>query len=293
MNLPDGSERFLASETASDTDTGHAPPLTRRRLLQAASAGALLHAFGKLADAREIVARRPVEPLSVGYLEDSDRLPSLRRQPWRLEEAEGARIIPAAKMPLGDQQLALSTVEMRVHGFYPETPPLRVSPCTTVVLTAFFPSFDPLSPDPKPYYSWQSRLRPAPSTGAPLRFPVPLRDDGGLELVLEVFDGRPSPAGQGAPRILRKGGRRQAPLAPAVDLRSLYTDFTVDWYGGRPKLQRGVYFLGLSPGVWRTAGELAGSLAWKDSDDGERWSLVVSFERAEEHALQAQAAALT
>lgn len=260
-----------------------APPLslTRRRLLQAASAGAALHAFGGQAFAQGAAPQGEVVPLSVGYLEESDLLPSLKHQPWRQGKARGLRIVPADRMDLGDQSLVSSTVEMRVHGFYPGIPPRRLAPFTTTVLTVFFPSFDPLSPDPKPFYSWQGKSWPGASKGSPIRFLVPIREDGRLELVLEVFDGLPTPAGQRAARFLR-GGAAQTPVSTPLELRSLYADFTADWHAGRPKLQRGFYFLGFAPGTWSAPGELPGTIGWKGSRDSERWSLVVSFDRVAE-----------
>ncbi len=261
--------------------------LTRRRLIQAASAGAALHAFGGAALAQSAgssgsardAAQGEILPLSVGYLEDSDLLPSLRFQPWRYRSAGGdeMRVVPAERMPLGDQSLAHGTVEMRVHGFYPGIPPRRLAGFTTVVLTVFYPSFDPIEPGPFPYYSWQGKLWPGPSKSPPNRFLVPLRQDGGLELVLEVFDGRPTALGQGAARVLRGSGR-QAPIGTPVGQQSLYTDFTVDWYGGRPKLQRGFYLLGLAPGLWRAPWEMTESSARTKNQPHEKTSLVVGFE---------------
>jgi hypothetical protein len=205
-------------------------------------------------------------------------LRSLRGQPWRRggKAAGGYRVVPAAQMPLGDQNLALSTVEMRVHGLYPGLPPRRLSPFSTVVLTVFFPSFDPLHPDPFAFYSWQAKLWPGPSKSPPVKFLVPLRHDGGLEMVLEVYDGRPTGLGQGAARVLR--GSVQPPVTAPPELASLYTDFTVDWYGGRPKLQRGFYFLGLEPGAWRAPWDLPGAQEARKRPPHDRCSLVVSFE---------------
>lgn len=257
---------------------------TRRRLIQAASAGAALHAFGGTAFAQSArdAARGEILPLSVGYLEDSDLLSSLRLQPWRRRssgafEAGDLRVVPAERMPLGDQSLAHGTVEMRVHGFYPGIPPRRLSSFTAVVLTVFYPSFDPIEPGPFPYYSWQGKHWPGPSKSPPNRFLVPLRQDGGLELVVDVFDGRPTALGQGAARVLR-GGSRQAPMGTPIEQKSLYTDFTVDWYGGRPKLQRGFYLLGLTPGLWRAPWEMTESSARTKNQPHEKTSLVVSFE---------------
>jgi hypothetical protein len=257
--------------------------LTRRRLIQAASAGAALHVFGGAAFAQSArgAVQGEIRPLSVGYLEDSDLLPSLSPQPWRRRAAveEGLRVVPAERMPIGDQSLAHGTVEMRVHGFYPGIPPRRLANFSAVVLTVFFPSFDPIEPGPFPYYSWQGKHWPGPSKSPPNRFLVPLRDDGGLELVVEVFDSRPTGpgqrVGQGAARVLR-GGSRQASMGRPIGQTSLYTDFTVDWNAGRPKLQRGFYLLGLSPDAWRAPARLENPGA--KSEVLERTSLVVSFE---------------
>jgi hypothetical protein len=249
-------------------------------LLAAASAGAAVHVFGGgVAWAQGAAPKGQVRPLSVGYLEDSDLLPSLRHQPWRRGNARGGfRVVPAEQMTLGDQNLALGTVEMRVHGFYPGIPPRRLAPFSAVVLTVFFPSDDPLYPDPFPYYSWQAKYWPGPSMSPPVRFLVPLRQDGGLELVLEVFDGGPTAMGQRAARMLRGGGPRQAPISAPVSLTSLYADYTVDWYGGRPKLQRGFYFLGLEPDLWRSPWTLPGPEQARRKPPHERASLIVSFE---------------
>jgi len=260
---------------------GSGPILTRRRLLAAASAGAATYAFGGgAAWAQGAAPKGEVRRLSVGYVEGSDLLPNLRAQPWRRggKAASGLRVVPAAQMPLGDQNLAFSTVEMRVHGFYPGIPPKRLAPFTALVLTVFFPSFDPLHPDPFAFYSWQGKLWPGPSKSPPIRFLVPLRHDGGLELVLEVFDGRPTGLGQAAARVIRGGDGATVPLSTPLELRSLYTDFTVDWYGGRPKLQRGFYFLGLEPGVWRAPWDLPGAVEARRRPPHDRTSLVVSFE---------------
>ena len=109
-----GAEQVVGNRWASG------PTLTRRRLLAAASAGAAVQVFGGgVVWAQGATPKGQVRPLSVGYLEGSDLLPSLRAQPWRRggKAAGGLRVVPAAQMPLGDQNLALSTVEMRVHGF--------------------------------------------------------------------------------------------------------------------------------------------------------------------------------
>lgn len=231
--------------------------LSRRRLLQGASAGLLLHGWGARARAQTSVdGLGGVGELSVGYLDGSDLQPSLRARPWaqpkRLDE--GMRVVSAHALPLGDQSLAGEMVVLRVHGFYPRLPGARTAGFSSVMLTVLYPSPDPLDPAPLPVHAWQGMAWPAPTAAPPVELVVPLRDlDGGLEMVLEVFDVRPTAVGQGAARLLRGGPRRspQGPPAPAPARSTLWTDFTVDFDRTRPKLQRGVYFLGLEPDLWR------------------------------------------
>jgi len=258
--------------------SGDGSIMTRRRLLQAASAGAAVFAFGRAAESGQLVAERSLDPLSVGYLDRSEGLRDLRPQVWRRPEArELHRVVPAAAMPLGDQGLARSSVAMRVHGLYPALPPVGLASFTAVVLTVLYPSFDPLRIAPFVFYAWHARIWPGPTSGAPLSFRVPLRDDGGLDLALEVFR-PPGLLADVAGRVLRGG--RQGAAASAAPLRqqTLYADFTVDWYEDRPKLRRGHYFLGLAPGTWRRSWDLPASrdLGTRPPDD--RTSLVVSFD---------------
>jgi hypothetical protein len=162
-----------------------------------------------------------------------------------------------------------------VHGLYPKVPPRRLAGFTHAFLTVFFPSPDPASPRPLAFYSWGIKLVPGRSVGARVRFPVPLRLDGGLEVLLDVI----RPAGssrlaEGAMRVLR-GGAAAADRAAPASLTSYYADFTVDWYDGRPKLQRGIYLLGMATGLWANAASLPGPL---DKPRHELCSLAVSFE---------------
>jgi hypothetical protein len=83
----------------------------------------------------------------------------------------------------------------------------------------------------------------------------------------------------------------QPPVTAPPELASLYTDFTVDWYGGRPKLQRGFYLLGLEPGVWRSPWDLPGAPEARKRPPHDRCSLVVSFEGVPEHDQRLLAAA--
>jgi len=234
-----------------------APP-TRRDVLKLA-AGSVAAAWlgaGRRASA-EAVAGPVDDLLSVGFLDGSDELRRLRPLPWQRQRgrrAETLRVVPADALTVGDSRLALEWVAMSVHGFHPD-PTRQQAPFRQVDLTVFFPSEDPLFPDPVPFYAWGSRRRPASSTAAPTRFVVPLRVDGGLELLLEVRDARIT------------GGR--------LPLLRTYTDFTVDPEDGRPKLQRGIYLLGVLPDAWRSSAVLPEA---DEKPDFARTSLVVSFE---------------
>lgn len=252
--------------------------MTRRQLLRSVTAGAAAYAFGSSALAQAIAVQEEVAALSVGYLEGSELLDDVTVTPWGKNGAgaDGLTVVPAERLPLGDQSLALGVVEMRLHGLYPALPPRRQAGFTAVVLTVLYPSLDPYDPDPFPYYAWQAKLWPGPNQSPPVRFLVPLRDDGGLELVIEVFDGLPAGVAQGAARVLR-GGVRPVPAAGPVHRASLYTDFTVDWHDGRPKLQRGLYFLGLAPQLWRAPWAMRAA-ARGERPLHERASLVVSFD---------------
>lgn len=245
-----------------DGHTLLAPPARRgptRRHVLALTAGGLAAAW--LGAGRRLSASTVAGPvddlLSVGFLEGSDELRRLRPLPWqrrRGDHAETLRVVPADELLLGDAKLALEWVAVTVHGFHPDPTP-RQAPFRQVDLTVFFPSEDPLFPDPVAFHAWGSLRRPARSTAAPLRFVVPLRVDGGLEILLEARD------------VRTPGGR--------LPLLRTYTDFTVDPEAGRPKLQRGIYLLGVLPGAWRSSAVLPEK---GEKPDFARTSLVVSFE---------------
>ena len=256
---------------------GPALSMTRRQLLRSVSAGAAAFAFGNAALAQAVAAQEEVHPLSVGYLEESDLLGDVRVTPWAKDGAgsDGWTVVPAAAMPLGDQSLALGVVEMRIHGLFPALAP-RQARFTTAVLTVLYPSFEPYDPYPFPFYAWQAKLFPGPSESPPVRFLVPLRVDGGLEVVIDLFDGLPAGGASRAARVLR-GGVRPAVAAAPIHRASLYADFTVDFERGRPKLQRGLYLLGLAPELWRAPWEME-SRAGGGRTPHERASLLVSVE---------------
>lgn len=236
---------------------------TRRHFLALAVGGLAAAWLGAERRASAAAVAGPVDDLlSVGFLDSSDDLRRFRPLPWQRRGPRAAplSVVPADALVVGDSRLALDWVEMTVHGFHPDPTP-RQAPFRQVDLTVYFPSADPLLPDPVPFHAWGSRRRPARSTAAPTRFVVPLRVDGGLELLLEVRDARTA--------------------AGRLPLFTTYTDFTVDPEPGRPKLQRGIYLLGLLPDAWRSPSVLPGA---GEKPDFERTSLVVSFEPLDDDA---------
>lgn len=233
----------------------------RRRFLVGGGAFA---AAAALTGPRRALAELGSEPMSVAYVEGSDRLPNLRHLPWR-PATRGSRVptagqswetaieatgyagmdtVDAHEQLVGDQQLALTYVEMRVAGLYPDLPPLGQRNVRSVYMTVIFPPLDPVFPVSAPFLAWSLERRPRRNTGAPVAFPVPLGVDGGLEVILEVVH---DPEERGAARRSYR----------------FHTSFTVDWYAGRPKLQRGLYLLGLEPGLWDAPRSLAPSRTQK------------------------------
>jgi hypothetical protein len=231
---------------------------TRREALGMAAGGLAAAWLGGGRRALAEAAGAVDDLLSVGFVEDSDDFVRLRPLPWQHRQDEPLRVVPADGLLLGDPRLALEWVAVTVHGFHPDPPP-RQAPFRQVDLTVFFPSDDPLRPQPIPFHAWGSKRRPARSTAAPVRFVVPLRVDGGLEMLLEVRDARTA--------------------AGRLPLLRTYTDFTVDPEIGRPKLQRGIYLLGVLPDAWRSAAELPRP---GEAPDFERTSVAVGFEPLDE-----------
>jgi hypothetical protein len=199
-------------------------------------------------------------PLSIGYLEGSDGLARIDRLTWEaiLESGISRRVVPAAEMLVGDQELAGGSVRVTVHGFYPALPALRR--LEKAALVVWYPPFVPELVAPLPFYAWEYRRKPGRNVGQRLSFVVPLEQDGGLELAFHAV---------GLPR-----GAAAASVA-GVERRAMRARFTVDWTAGRPRLQRGVYLLGVDPGTWSTSGLLRGPRAKPDLN---RLSLLVSVD---------------
>src|SRR5262249_30697103 len=102
-----------------------------------------------------------------------------------------------------------------------------------------FPPPDPAVADPPRHHAGGFRRHPAPRPSPPGSFRVPPALDGGLELTMRS----PLP---GAGR----GFAHQSVAAQPLKIKTFQASFTADWQSGRPKLQRGVYLLGVRPGTW-------------------------------------------
>jgi hypothetical protein len=176
-------------------------------------------------------------------------------------------VVPAVELIAGDQTLANELVRVGVRGLYPLPTSDLIG---RVRLTVLFPNPDPARRRPLPFHAWSYESRPAPSPSPPLEFVAPLGVDGGFRLQLDVV---PAP---GAPLSRRS----VAALTQERLGGSFAADFTVDWFEGRPKLQRGVYLLGLAPSTW--SGERTLPVQRRGRQRPlELLSLIVTFDRAE------------
>jgi len=263
-----------------------AAALDRRRFLTLSSAGVAALSLGGLARSAEAATDLAAVPLSVGYLVNSTELPSFDALTWRpylagADPEAGPRaswvspyawhVEPAHRLPIGEQELAGETIEVRVHGLYPE-PPGR-SWFVSAHLDVLYPAPAELEPvlgrgAMLPHFAWSLSPRSVPSPSPPNRFDLPLGHDGGLDLRLRVSPGRGLVGGG-----LRRG---RSGLAAPAEWR-FATRFTVDTAAGMPRLCRGVYFLGLAPDVWRQPVLLPGP---GEPERPDLCSIVISVEQS-------------
>lgn len=194
--------------------------IDRRRFLAMTGAGAALGAMPGLVE-----AALPVEyPMSVGYVDGSDRLASLADLPWR-GDGPTPLAVPAPEIPSGEPSFALELLRLRIAGFYPDWPwPAKERP-NGVDLDVLFEPFDPAVPSPLPFAAWSYRRKPGRNLSPPIGFNFTMEASDGLGLRLR-YEGR--------------------------DGRTYWstTTFTVDDTDGLPRLQRGIYLLGLLPGTF-------------------------------------------
>jgi hypothetical protein len=215
--------------------------IARREFLIFGAASLLTPLVDRLASAALLAPDAPVQvappkPMSIGYVEGSDFMRSFRHLPWEEvyvysestppEDRLGFQVTPARDLTLGNQNMASTIARINVHGFYPSVAWGKRETLETVDLEVYFPNPDPAASAPLPFHAWSFRRSPARNTGQRLSFNIPLGIKGGLQMSLIV-------------------GRRGEAQRQRYD-----TTFTVDWEAGRPKLQKGIYLLGLGPATW-------------------------------------------
>lgn len=270
---------------------------SRRRFLKLASLSAAVGVLPRFAFAQGGAAAAGA-PLSVGYVWGSEEAADVLRPDWwspfraaSLVRAAGERSIAETQRPLevvpadqllGDPRLAVVPVRVAVLGLYPEVDDV---PGVTfdMVLTVHFHTGDPFLPV-VPFHAWGWRDDPAPSSGSPTRFTVPVERDAGLRFTLDVVQvERPAALrALGLGGGVRAGGASRAGGAASAAVgRSTWRQEAVLSVGaepGVPKLQRGVYLLGLEPNLWARPSDLPAG-AFPDELPP---SLVIAVEAVEE-----------
>jgi|SRR6185295_14525290 len=204
---------------------------SRREFLTVSSVGILGISLPTFAWAKEGKA----VPLSVGYVDGSETLRSLKRLPRAVRrpgleaDAEtGLRVVPADSLWAGDGDLYGRPLRIAIRGLYPPTSfegKQRELLPLTANLDVIFPSFDPIDDRPNRFAAWSFRRRGGWNPSPPVRFEFEHAQESPLELSLSVKD------------------------ASGL-VSSFATRFTIDRDSGMPRLRRGLYLLGLSQGTW-------------------------------------------
>lgn len=194
--------------------------LRRRDFLLWGSACAVTAGLG-LETAEAAVKPAQLSPLPIGFVRDSERFRRFRRSAWRRAVRTRVQSVPARSLTLGDQRLAGETIRLGIHGLYPRVP--KSPNLRGADLDILFPSPDPAFPAPLRFHAWSYRPN---NSSPPLSCVVPLGLDGRLDLEMSIHTDQAS---------YRYGA-----------------SFTVDWDSRRPKLQQGVYLLGLTS-AWDSA----------------------------------------
>ncbi len=243
--------------------------IRRREVLVAGSALALVPAWANastaFAGAGSEVAQVVTGPLSVGYLLGSDALERPRFPvpvPAPIAEsgeggglvADGGIAVPAATLAAGDSRLAGGGVLIRFQGFYPGAAVaggLRGLP-DDLRVDVLVRDEDGVA---RPFHAWSYRR--AAGASPPIRFRSWLDEED--PLVVEIEQRGRGVAGRAAElagRLLR-GDSSAKVAAPAAE--RLRAELTLGKRSGLPRLQTGVYFLGLGQGVWDVERALPGA----------------------------------
>ncbi len=204
---------------------------SRREFLTVSSVGILGASLPTFAWAQE----SKTAPLSIGYVDGSESLRSLKRLPRAVRrpgleaDAEtGLRVVPADSLWAGDGELYGRPLRIAIRGLYPPTAfeaKQRELLPLTADLDVIFPSFDPIDDRPNRFAAWSLRRRGGWNPSPPVRFEFEHSQESPLELSLAVKD-------------------------PAGLVSRFATRFTIDRESGMPRLRRGLYLLGLTPGTW-------------------------------------------
>jgi hypothetical protein len=211
--------------------------LRRRDFLALSSLAAVTPLLEPFAAAGELLANATSpssKPLSIGYLEGSQFLSGLSRLAASLPRAtvirqgdtltSGLQVVPASSLPSGDPSLVGGAVRLAVRGFYGPTgsglPP-------AIDLDVYVPALALAAGDGALFHAWSYRGAPAENLSAPLSFPV--WPDWTSNLAL---------------------GLRVVPASGAT--RNFHSTFTLAAQAGQPRLQTGVYLLGLTADAWST-----------------------------------------
>lgn len=211
---------------------------SRREFLTLSSVGILGASLPSFAWAQEGKSA----PLSVGYIDGSETLRSLKRLPRAVRrpgleaDAEtGLRVVPADSVWAGDGDLYGRPLRIAIRGLYP---PVAIEGAQRALLPLIanldvvFPSFDPIDERPNRFAAWSLRRRGGWNPSPPVRFEFEHAEESPLEVALAVQDATGS-------------------------VSSFTTRFTIDRESGMPRLRRGLYLLGLSPGTWASGVNLA------------------------------------
>ncbi len=233
-----------------DHSSSQTAGMRRRDFLKMGATAVLVPLASELAGSATLIAPTApqAEPMSVGYLQGSYELASFDRLPWgdgsnlAPEAAAELEVVPASSLLLGDQDLAGGQARLRIHGLFPDQPARVAKSFDAVDLEVLFPSPDPGAPAPIPFFAWSFRRLPGLNVSQRLALSAPIGPGGRLDLALEI--------------VQRRSAAAAALLGPAPR-RRLETSFTVGWEHGRPKLQRGIYLLGLLPSAWNAPRALA------------------------------------
>lgn len=223
--------------------------LSRRRFLTLGAAGVAAQWLALPARAATLagLGLRADEPLSVGYLDGSERLGWLDFLPWQYDREDWRwRIVPASSLPSGDPFLAVSGVRVTIHGLYPR--PAEGEEDTLPELAHLSVLYDPELPGDPPlvFHAWGlSRRYGGLNVGQRVSFVAPVHREDGLSLAMEVEQ----------PVVVDSvagGGARRRVAASALPGRRLLRAGALSVGGEdlRPRLVRGIYFLGLSAGAF-------------------------------------------